>query len=77
MRTLPLSDVNARLSEPVGDLDILQETLEVISDRPLMTEIRRGIRQIERGQTFSYEEVFGRRLRGKKRSSSTSRRADG
>ena len=38
--------------------DSWQETLEIASDRALMTEIRRGIRQIERGQTVSYEEVF-------------------
>ena len=56
------------------DFDSWQETLEITSDRALMTEIRRGIRQIERGQTVSYADVFGQRLRGKK-PSSTSRRA--
>jgi prevent-host-death family protein len=50
------------------DLDSWQETLEITSDRALMTEIRRGIRQIARGQTVTYEEVFGQRPRGKKRS---------
>ncbi len=50
------------------DVDSWQETLEITSDRALMTEIRRGIRQTERGQTKSYEEVFGQRLPGKKRS---------
>lgn len=93
MKTLPLSEVKAKLSELVDevetrdervvitrkgrpaavlvsqdDLDSWQETLEITSDRALMTEIRRGIRQIERGQTVSYEELFGQRLRGKKRS---------
>src|SRR3989442_24464 len=93
MRRLPLSEVKARLSELVDevessgeliiitrrgrpaaaivstdDLDSWQETLEITSDRALMTETRRGIRQIEQGQTVSYEEVFGHRLRGKKRS---------
>jgi prevent-host-death family protein len=93
VKTLPLSEVKAKLSELVDevesrdervvitrngrpaavllshdDLDSWQETLEIASDPALMTEIRRGIRQIERGQTKSYEEVFGQRQRGKKRS---------
>jgi antitoxin YefM len=50
------------------DLDSWQETLEITSDRALMTEIRRGIRQIGRGQTVSYEKLFGQKARGKKRS---------
>ncbi|TMG49459.1 MAG: type II toxin-antitoxin system Phd/YefM family antitoxin [Chloroflexi bacterium] len=93
MRTLPLSEVKARLSKLVDevesrderivitrrgrptavlvstdDLDSWQETLEITSDRTLLAEIRRGIRQIERGQTVSYEDVFGPKPRGKKRS---------
>ena len=93
MRTLPLSEVKAKLSELVDavesrdervvitrkgrpaavlvsqdDLDSWQETLEITSNRALMTEIKRGIRQIERGKTVGYEEVFGQRPRGKKRS---------
>jgi prevent-host-death family protein len=50
------------------DLDSWQETLEITSDRALMTELRRGIRQIKRGQTKSYDEVFGSRLVEKTRS---------
>jgi prevent-host-death family protein len=93
MKTLPLSEVKAKLSQLVDevesrderivitrkgrpaavlvsqdDLDSWQETLEITSNRALMTEIRRGIRQIARGQTVTYEEVFGQRPRGKKRS---------
>jgi len=93
MKTLSLSEVKARLSELVNevesrdervvitrrgrpaavlvsqdDLDSWQETLEIASDRVFMTDVRRGIRQIERGQTVSYEEVFGDKPRGKKRS---------
>ena len=93
MKTLSLSEVKAKLSELVDevesrdervvitrkgrpaavlvsqdDLDSWQETVEITSNRALMTEIRRGIRQIERGQTKSYEEVFGQRQLGKKRS---------
>jgi len=87
MKTLSLSEVKAKLSELVDevesrderivitrkgrpaavlvsqdDLDSWQETLEITSDRALMAELRRGIRQIKRGQTVSYEEVFERRL---------------
>ena len=93
MKTLSLTEVKARLSELVDevesrderivitrkgrpaavlvsqdDLDSWQETLEITSDRALMTELRRGIRQIARGQTKTYEEVFGPRLAGKTRS---------
>jgi len=93
VKTLSLSEVKAKLSELVDevesrderivitrkgrpaavlisqdDLDSWQETLEITSDRALMTEIRRGIRQLQRGQTKSYEEVFGPRLVGKRRS---------
>jgi prevent-host-death family protein len=92
VKTLPLSEVKAKLSELVDqvesrdervvitrrgrpaavlvshdDLESWQETLEITSNRALMTEIRRGIRQLERGQTVRYEEVFGQRLPGKKR----------
>jgi antitoxin YefM len=93
MKTLSLTEVKAKLSELIDevesrderivitrkgrpaavlvsqdDLDSWQETLEITSDRALMTEIRRGIRQIQRGQTVSYEEVFGQRPDGKRRS---------
>ena len=93
MKTLSLTEVKAKLSELVDevesrderivitrkgrpaavlisqdDLDSWQETLEVTSDRALMTDLRRGIRQIKRGQTVGYEEVFGQRLHGKGRS---------
>jgi antitoxin YefM len=93
MKTLSLSEVKAKLSELVDevesrderivitrkgrpaavlvsqdDLDSWQETLEITSDRALMTELRRGIRQIKRGQTRSYDEVFEPRLVEKTRS---------
>jgi antitoxin YefM len=93
MKTLSLTEVKAKLSELVDevesrderivitrkgrpaavlvsqdDLDSWQETLEITSDRALMTELRRGNRQIKRGQTKSYDEVFGPRLLEKKRS---------
>lgn len=93
MKTLPLSEVKAKLSQLVDevesrdervvitrrgrpaavlisqdDLESWQETLEITSDRALMTELRRGIRQVARGQTVSYDEVFGQKARGTKRS---------
>ena len=48
------------------DLESWQETLEITSDRALMTEIRRGIRQVERRQTVDYEEVFEQKPRTKR-----------
>ncbi len=93
MKTLPLSEVKAKLSRLVDEvearderititrkgrpaavlisldeLESWQETLEITSDRALMREIRRGIRQLERGQTVGYEDAFGARPTGKKRS---------
>src|SRR5256885_7725030 len=93
MKTLSLSEVKAKLSELVDevesrderivitrrgrpaavlvsqdDLDSWQETLEITSDRALMTEIRRGIRQIRRGQAVTYEKVFGESVNRKRRS---------
>ena len=84
MKTLSLTEVKAKLSELIDevesrderivitrrgrpaavlvsqdDLDSWQETLEIDPDRALMAEIRRGIRQIRRGQTVTYEKVFG------------------
>jgi prevent-host-death family protein len=75
LRTLPLSEVKATLSELIDevesrderivitrrgrraavlvsqhDLDSWQETVEVTTDRALMKEIQRGIRQIPGGQ---------------------------
>jgi prevent-host-death family protein len=98
MKTLSLSEVKARLSELVNevesrdervvitrkgrpaavlvsqdDLESWQETLEIASDRVFMTDIRRGIRQIERGQTVGYEKVFRDAPRGKKRSAARAR----
>ena len=93
MKTLSLSEVKARLSQLVDevesrdervvitrrgrpaavlvsedDLESWEETLEITSDRVLMTEIRRGVRQVKRGQTVTYEQVFGQQRRGTKRS---------
>ena len=93
MKTLPLSEVKAKLSQLVDevesrdervvitrkgrpaavlisqdDLESWQETLEITADRALMTEVRRGIRQVDRGQTVGYEHVFGPNPRGTKRS---------
>ena len=44
-----------------------QETREIKRDPALMREIKRGLKQLEKGQRFTFEEVFGEPL--------TSRRA--
>jgi len=98
MKTLSLSEVKAKLSELVDevesrdervvitrkgrpaavlvshdDLESWQETLEITSDRALMAELRRAVRQMEAGRFVTYEEVFGTRARGKKRSARRSK----
>ena len=39
-----------------------QETREIRRNRTLMREIRRGLSQLEKGQRFTFEEVFGESL---------------
>jgi len=98
MRTLSLSEVKAKLSELVDDvesrderivitrkgrpaavlvsqddLDSWQETLEIMSDPELVADLRRGIRQLERGQTVSYERLFGKTSHRTKRSTARAR----
>jgi antitoxin YefM len=45
-----------------------RETREILRNRALMREIKRGLRQLQRGQRFTFEEVFGEPLRLRKRS---------
>jgi len=98
MKTLSLSEVKAKLSELVDevesrdervvitrkgrpaavlvsheDLESWQETLEITADRALMAELRRAVRQMEAGRFVTYEEVFGTRGRGKRRSARRSK----
>jgi antitoxin YefM len=98
MKTLPLSEVKAKLSELIDevesrdervvitrkgrpaavlvsqdDLDSWLETLEITSDRALMAELRRAVRQMEAGRFVTYEEVFGARPPRKKRSARRSK----
>lgn len=40
-----------------------RETLDINSDEAFRADIRRGIREIQRGKTVSYEAVFGERPR--------------
>ena len=35
----------------------LLETIEVMSDQEFMTDLKEGIKQVERGETFTLEEV--------------------
>jgi prevent-host-death family protein len=44
-----------------------RETREIMRNRALMKEIRQGLRQIEKGRRFTFEEVFGEPLRSSKR----------
>jgi prevent-host-death family protein len=44
-----------------------RETREILRNRALMKEIRQGLRQLENGQRFTFEEVFGEPLRPRKR----------
>ena len=44
-----------------------RETREIRHDRALMTEIKQGLRQLARGQRFTFEEVFGEPLRPRKK----------
>ena len=39
-----------------------QETREIQRNSTLMREIKRGLRQLEKGQRFTFEEVFGEPL---------------
>jgi antitoxin YefM len=43
-----------------------RETREIMRNRALMKEIRQGMRQLEKGRTFTFEEVFGEPLRPSK-----------
>ena len=44
-----------------------RETREIMRNRALMREIRQGLRQLEKGRRFTFEEVFGEPLRPRKR----------
>ena len=86
-KTLPLSEVKARLSELVATVEKTEEELVITRNgRPaavlisaeefeswketrdiqrnpaLMQEIKQGLKQLEKGQSFSFEEVFGQSL---------------
>ena len=45
-----------------------RETREIRRNRALMTEIKKGLSQLARGQRFTFEEVFGEPLRPRKKS---------
>ncbi len=44
-----------------------QETREIMCNRALMQEIKRGLGQLKKGQKFTFEEVFGEPLSAPKR----------
>ena len=41
------------------EFESLKETQEIKKDPALMKEIKQGLAQLEKGQKFSFEEVFG------------------
>jgi antitoxin YefM len=43
-----------------------RESREIMRNRSLMKEIRQGLRQLEKGRRFTFEEVFGEPLRPSK-----------
>ncbi len=43
-----------------------RETREIMRNRSLMKEIRQGLRQLEKGKRFTFEEVFGEPLKPRK-----------
>jgi len=45
-----------------------RETREIMRNRTLTKEIRQGLRQLEKGRRFTFEDVFGDPLRPRKRS---------
>jgi antitoxin YefM len=71
-----VDDVSGRLSEYVitkhgrahavlmssEEHDALLETLEILSDSATMERIRQGLGEIGRGETASFEDVFGESL---------------
>lgn len=71
-----VDDVSSRLNEYVitkrgrahavlmsaEEHEALLETLEVLSDSATMERIRAGLDELARGETVSYEEVFGESL---------------
>ena len=48
----------------MDDIEGLEETLEILSDRNLMRKIRAGMTAVEKGDTIPLEDVK-RRLRGR------------
>ena len=45
-----------------------RETREIMRNRALIREIRQGLRQLEKGRRFTFEDVFGEPLRPRRRS---------
>jgi prevent-host-death family protein len=43
-----------------------RETKAIKRNRALMTEIKRGLRELEKGHRFTFEEAFGEPLRARK-----------
>jgi prevent-host-death family protein len=44
-----------------------RETTEIRRNRALMREIKKGLRQLDKGRRFTFKEVFGEPLRSRRR----------
>lgn len=42
------------------DLESLEETLEILSDPDLLTQVRQGLEELDRGESVTTDEVSGR-----------------
>jgi len=49
------------------EFESLQETRDIQRDPTLMQEIKQGLAQLEKGQSFSFEDVFGKPLSSSKK----------
>ncbi len=49
------------------EFDSWKETQDIKKNPALMKEIKRGLTQLEKGQRFSFEDVFGEPLKNSKR----------
>ena len=49
------------------EFESLKETQEIKKDSALMKEIKQGLSQLEKGQRFSFDEVFGQSSPASKR----------
>ena len=47
----------------ISEWEGILETLEVLRDKKLVAELKRGLAQVRKGKTYSFSEVVGRQQR--------------